>query len=72
MNFSPDRDEVLQKEFERSLRKKSSLQKSNEYKITKLKQLREKQDSLQDENSKLKEELLQIKQEYKGKNLGSL
>ena len=51
---------------------RSSLQKSNEYKITKLKQLREKQDSLQDENSKLKEELLQIKQEYKGKNLGSL
>ena len=51
---------------------RSSLQKSNEYKITKLKQLREKQDSLQDENAKLKEELLQIKQEYKGKNLGSL
>ena len=51
---------------------RSSLQKSNEYKITKLKQLREKQDSLQDENSKLKQELLQIKQEYKGKDLGSL
>lgn len=67
MYSSPDRDELLQKELNKSLREKKSLKKSNDFKLTKLKELRERQCTLKDENAMLKDELSKIRAEFEGK-----
>ena len=67
MYASPNRDELLETELRRSLREKTSLKKSNDYKVTTIKELRKRHKNLEQENTTLKEELEQIKTHYKGK-----
>ena len=69
MITSPTRDQALESELRRSLRKKSSLEKSNNFKVTKIKELRQRQENLLDEVSFLKQELARAKTDNKGKKI---